>query len=430
MVKFKNYLLIQYKRIAKLLPGILAMILIVAVLLSAAGFALINSETYSADQQRYKLGVVGDTEDEMISLGVYMISTLDESRYMIELVEYQDENQAKTDMRDAKISAYIVITEEFADALNAMTNDAKLKYFATSGQKGISNVMMDEIAMIATNIIVYSETGICTLREIMKEQGFDKSIRHEKVNDMFMAYISSLVIRTNVAEITELGLSDGLSTPAYYFAGILLFFMLLLSFCAISFFLGTKDAQYKFMSAKGIGAAKQVFGEYLPFLTINIASVMVIMGLIIAAVATGDVSGISTITDTVDMAGASDFIPEFGGDSVEALLHMLMSLLPVSIMFAALGFLIFEILIGVISKTLVAFMLYIGMGYISGYFYPKTFFPEVVQRIGEYLPSGVAFTYVGNVLKGEAVTVNLLVMIIYTAVFLGGAIIARQQKIR
>ena len=157
MVKFKDYLLIQYKRIFKLLPGIIAMILVVAFLLSAAGYALIYSDTYASEQQRYKLGVVGDTDDEIISLGIYMVGTLDESRYMIELVEYDDEEAAKHALRNADISAYIVITEEFSNALDAMTNDAKLKYYATSGQKGISNVMMDEISSIATHIIIYSE---------------------------------------------------------------------------------------------------------------------------------------------------------------------------------------------------------------------------------------------------------------------------------
>ena len=40
MIKFRDYLIIQYKRIFKLLPGIVAMILVIAALLGAAGIAL------------------------------------------------------------------------------------------------------------------------------------------------------------------------------------------------------------------------------------------------------------------------------------------------------------------------------------------------------------------------------------------------------
>ena len=413
MVKFKDYLLIQYKRIFKLLPGIIAMILVVAFLLSAAGYALIYSDTYASEQQRYKLGVVGDTDDEMISLGIYMVGTLDESRYMIELVEYDDEEAAKHALRNADISAYIVITEEFSNALDAMTNDAKLKYYATSGQKGISNVMMDEISSIATHIIIYSETGILTLRQLMKEEGFDKNYRSEKINDLFMRYISALIVRTNVTEITELGLSEGLSTPAYYFIGILLFFMLLLSFCAISFFLGQKDARIRFMKSKGIGATWQVLGEYIPFLTINLICLAVIFGIMIAAVKFGVLDFIETDIDLIDQ------LTDVAG-----------TIVPVSIMFSALGFLIFEILIGVINKILVAFMLYIGMGYVSGYFYPKTFFPELVQKIGEFIPSGVAFSYMGSTFTDGNTGIYLAMIWLYTALFLGAAIIVRQQKIK
>ena len=413
MVKFRDYLLIQYKRIFKLLFGIVAMILVVALILSATGMALMYSETYASEKQKYKLGVVGDTEDEMISLGIYMIGTLDESRYMIELVEYDDEAAARDAMRNAELSAYIVITQEFSDALNAMTNDAKLKYYATSGQKGISNVMMDEIALIATNVIIYSETGICTLRQLMKEEGYEKSYRSEKINDMFMVYIAALVTRTSVAEITELGLSDGLSTPAYYFLGILLFFMLLISFCAISYFIGTKDAQYKFMKSKGIKSRAQVIGEYIPFLTINIICVLLIMGLITAAAGSGIVN-----PEELKNAGITDF-----GE-------ITLNLIPVCIMFSAFGFMIFELLIGVINKILVAFMLYIGMAYVSGYFYPKPFFPELVQKLGELIPSGIAFSYMGAVLQDHDKTLYLLIMSGYSVAFLLIAIFARRQKIR
>ena len=116
--------------------------------------------------------------------------------------------------------------------------------------------------------------------------------------------------------------------------------------------------------------------------------------------------------------------PSFG------ILNVSLHLIPVCIMFSALGFMIFEILIGVINKILVAFMLYIGMGYVSGYFYPKTFFPAVVQAVGEHLPSGVAFSYMADVLTREDIGMHLLIMAGYTVIFLAVATLVRQQKIR
>ena len=130
----------------------ICMIALVAILLSAALYGVLNSEKYKSEQIRYKLGLVGGTENEMVDLGVHMLETEDDMQYVLDLVQFDDEEEARAALRNADISAYIVITKEFADAVDSMTNDAKLKYYATSGQKGIANVMMDEIALVASSL--------------------------------------------------------------------------------------------------------------------------------------------------------------------------------------------------------------------------------------------------------------------------------------
>ena len=236
MIGVKDYLLIQYKRIFKLLPGMICMIALVAILLSAALYGVLNSEKYKSEQIRYKLGLVGGTENEMVDLGVHMLETEDDMQYVLDLVQFDDEEEARAALRNADISAYIVITKEFADAVDSMTNDAKLKYYATSGQKGIANVMMDEIALVATNIIVPSEKGICTLRDVMAEEGYEKTETYMAVYEIFMAYVNTMLLRGEISTVTELGISDGLNTIEYYFISMLLFFALLLTMCSVSFF--------------------------------------------------------------------------------------------------------------------------------------------------------------------------------------------------
>ena len=87
-----------------------------------------------------------------------------------------------------------------------------------------------------------------------------------------------------------------------------------------------------------------------------------------------------------------------------------------------------EVLVGVINKILVAFMFYIGMGYVSGYFYPKTFFPQLVQHIGQIIPSGLAFTYMGNVVSRGPASKYMLGMLAYSVAFLAIAIAVRKQR--
>ena len=399
---FRDYLLIQYKRIFKLLPGIILMIALVAILLSAALFALLNSDAYKSEQMRYKLGLVGSTDNEMIDLGVHLLETEDDMQFVLELVQYEDEAEAKAALRSADISAYIVITDEFADAVDAMTNDAKLTYYATSGQKGISNVMMDEIALVATNIIVPSEKGICTLRDIMTQEGYDKTDTYMAVYEIFMAYVNTMMLRGEISTVTELGISAGLTTPQYYFVSLLLFFLLLVTMCFVSYFIGINHAQHKFFSSKGITPLQQVLGEYITFLTVNI-----IVALLVAGFA--------------KLTGLGDFI----GVDIDS--GFVIGIVAIEALFTGLAFLLYEILEGIINKVLVTFLLYIAGAYASGYFYPRNILPEMMQQLGKWLPTGLAFDFLGGVVTGESGAFATALMLIYVVVFVGASVLIRRR---
>ena len=399
---FRDYLLIQYKRIFKLLPGIILMIALVAILLSAALFALLNSDSYKSEQMRYKLGLVGSTDNELIDLGVHLLETEDDMQYVLELVQYEDEAEAKAALRSADISAYIVITDEFADAVDAMTNDAKLTYYATSGQKGISNVMMDEIALVATNIIVPSENGICTLRDIMLQEGYDKADTYMTVYEIFMAYVNTMMLRGEISTVTELGISDGLTTPQYYFVSLLLFFLLLMTMCFVAYFIGINHAQHKFFSSKGITALQQVLGEYIPFLTVNIIVALLVAGL-------------------AKLTGLGDFI----GVDIDS--GFVLRIVVIEALFTGLAFLLYEILEGIINKVLVTFLLYIAGAYASGYFYPRSILPEMMQQLGQWLPTGLAFDFLGSVVTGESGAFAMALMLIYVVIFVGASVLIRRR---
>ena len=385
-----------------MLPGIILMIALVAILLSAALFALLNSDSYKSEQMRYKLGLVGSTDNELIDLGVHLLETEDDMQYVLELVQYEDEAEAKAALRSADISAYIVITDEFADAVDAMTNDAKLTYYATSGQKGISNVMMDEIALVATNIIVPSEKGICTLRDIMAREGYDKADTYMAVYEIFMAYVNTMMLRGEISTVTELGISDGLTTPQYYFVSLLLFFLLLMTMCFVAYFIGINHAQHKFFSSKGITALQQVLGEYIPFLTVNIIVALLVAGL-------------------AKLTGLGDFI----GVDIDS--GFVLRIVVIEALFTGLAFLLYEILEGIINKVLVTFLLYIAGAYASGYFYPRSILPEMMQQLGQWLPTGLAFDFLGSVVTGESGAFAMALMLIYVVIFVGASVLIRRR---
>ena len=166
-----------------------------------------------------------------------------------------------------------------------------------------------------------------------------------------------MLARGDMAEFSELGLANGLTTPEYYSISLSLFFLLLMSFCSVSFFLGKKKATYQFISAKGLKAGWQILAEFLAYFLMNLFCVELILFF-------------------VRRFSRMGMLPSENGEIIgdTFLIKSEINIIALVILFSALGFFIFEVVTGVINKFLAAFILYIGMAYISGYFYPKSFF--------------------------------------------------------
>ena len=99
-------------------------------------------------------------------------------------------------------------------------------------------------------------------------------------------------------------------------------------------------------------------------------------------------------------------------------------------MFSAMGFFLLDALQGVVNKVLVTFIIDIFMAYVSGYFYPRAFFPDVVQHIGRLLPTGSALSFVADAFLGRMVLVPVLMMYVYTLVFIALSILVRRRRVR
>ncbi len=405
MIRFKDYFQVQLKRAIRLMPGILIMAVVVAGVVGALAYGILNSESYRQEQMQYKLGIVGSTKDDMLTMGVELLENNDESRFMVDIVPFEDEKDARTALRDGQVLAYVLITDDFINSLNALSNDISLEYFATSGQRGITNIMMDELADIASNLVVSSENGLLCLEKEMRNAGFPAEAINPEIDQLLLLYVGAMLARDDMVEFSELGLSEGLSTPEYYRISLGLFFLLLMTFCSISFFLGKKKATYQFISSKGMGAGKQILSEYLAYLLVNLICAEIIIAAVYA------------FTNRLQL--------NTGHTNNSDIIKLGFNMTPALILYTSLAFFLFETIQGVINMFLAAFILYMGMSYISGYFYPKSFFPDVLQKIGEVLPTGVAFKYMAT-----RQYQFILVMALYVFVFLFLSILVRRQKIK
>ena len=121
------------------------------------------------------------------------------------------------------------------------------------------------------------------------------------------------------------------------------------------------------------------------------------------------------------------FIPELDDANILWSQGFAVKLIPALLVITALQFLIYEFSTGLIGGVLAQFLGAVALAYVSGCFYPISFFPDVIQTFSAVLPTGAARSYVSAVLYGDA-DVGDIVKLAFFFVFLMFAVIAKRRR--
>ena len=82
----------------------------------------------------------------------------------------------------------------------------------------------------------------------------------------------------------------------------------------------------------------------------------------------------------------------------------------------AMQFFLYELVPSPLGGIMLQFLCAVVQGYICGCFYPYSFFPDAVQRLGAFLPAGRALRCLGAALRGSGG--NVWPMLAWAPVFL------------
>ena len=105
------------------------------------------------------------------------------------------------------------------------------------------------------------------------------------------------------------------------------------------------------------------------------------------------------------------------------------ALIPILMMISALHFVLYETIRNPVANLLFQFIGVIGMGYISGYIYPSSFFPDGIAMVGKLLPTGIALESFSDAVLGERNMKILGVELLFFTVFMILSIWTRRQSI-
>lgn len=399
----------QLKRALRLAPAQLAADLLICACAGILGFLLVAQGALAAGGARYRIGMVGDLSDSYLGFGIAALQEMDDSRFMIELVGMSEE-EAKKAFSRGELYAVMRVPDGLLESIVSGDNDCLITYTPAEGQKGLGTMVMGEITDIASALVTSSQSAIYAMQRMLIDQGRGDEAGRE-TDKLNLALINLVLSRSGFGEVELLGYADGLSMELYYFCNAVLLFLLLAGLLNCAFFARRSAALPPFLKARGVGAVRQVLGEYLAYLC------LVFMGLLCLS-----------LPLAVFLERELLVIPEWEGMGASPFWSFLRTLIPVTAMFAALQFFLYEAAEGIVNGILLQFLCGVGLGYLSGYFYPSAFFPERMRMIGGILPSGAAARCAEEGLFGGGSSGAATAVFVWLAVFIALAVTIRRGR--
>ena len=380
MRRFFVYTGAQIKRALRYLPFILLISLVLCLSLSLALFTLVNDDKNDVSNQKVKVALVGDFADSYFEFGVSAIQSLDSSRFAIEILDLTEE-EAKAALKAREIAGYVIIPEGYI--IDAVTGEVGRLAFVTN-QNGIDmfTLFKEEVLDLIACMVVESQNGVYAMSDIIVEYQVEKENRYDHITSLSTEYVGLIFNRSNSIKTEIIGISDNLSFGGYMFSGLSILLIMLCSIAASPLFARRDTALPKLLCANRYGAILQTLGEFISyFLTMTAGSLLLLVFMTL-------------------FAGKAHLIPELSSLSALELVLLPIKLIPALIAIFSLQFLLYELSDSVASGVLLQFLTAIGLAYISGCLYPISFFPEAIQSIAAFTPSGIARTYFSALISG------------------------------
>lgn len=411
MRQIPAYFLAQQKRAARLFPGQILADFGVCLCVGVLVCLLIEQGAFASEGTRYRIGMVGDLSDSYLGFGIAAVREMDDSRFMVELVPMSEE-EAESAFERGELYAVMRVPEGLLDSIVYGENDKFVTYTATQGQQGLGAMVMGEITDVVSTLVTCSQSAIYAMQQVLANQGRGEEIGWE-TDKLNLALIQMVLSRSGFGEVEVLGYGDGLSLELYYFCGAVLLFLLLSGLLNSALFAHRNAALFGFLKARGVRVFWQVLGEYSAYLVLVLAGLLTLCLPLCFGLERGLLE-----------------IPEWDGMGAAPFLTFLPVLFPVAAMFAALQFFLYEAADGIVNGILLQLICGIGMGYLSGYFYPSAFFPEKMRVLGELLPSGAAARFVQAGILGKIPAAVWAAVFLWLVVFFMLTALFRQSRMR
>ena len=408
MNRFLKYLKAQSKRATKVFPFVLIFVIILSLALSFLVGGLIVSED-TTKNQKVNIGITGNINDTYLGIGIFAIKEFDSSKQYVEFVEYDTTDSAAKALKNNEIMSYIEIPDGFVASVMSGEN-IPLNYVANNSPAIIGPVMMNECVGIVSEYLIEAQRGIYALGDVATDYHVEYNVYSQNVDGLNLRYIDSVLNRDKLCSSEYVGVGNGLSFKSYYIIAVIILMFMLWGTTATPYLVHKDMALQRLLSSRRIKSSKQILAEYMPFFAMMFVSAVLVFGTIFACFG-------SFLND----------LEIFSTRELSAVTFVSKLILPI-LLVSSMQFFVFELNSTVLGGMFSQLLATIVLSFASGFLFPSYALPQIMQKVGAILPTGVAFDYIKNILRGEEV--DVLPLFCYVVAFLTLSMFIRSAKLR
>ena len=406
-----NYFKSCLKRNIRFLPAALVFSVILSVLL-----AVVFSTSFNVDEEKIELpkrvgvGLVGDIENKRFQTGLGAVKLLDASKDYLDFITYENEDDAAKAIKKGEILGYLIVPDGFIKSvINGENTPAT--FVSKNSLVDLLPVIVNDVVGTVSNLVVESQVGIFAMENFYLDN--ELANRKKDLNEINLKYISFVISRNEMVEVTEVGSTGKVSIKGYYTCVILVLLVLLIGVMCASVCIKKNLSLPRLLATRGCGALSQTFSDFLAFVAIPLGALSVL--------------GVVLLVFFRDKAM---IVPELGAFYTSELVLLFVRAIPAFLLIGALQFFVYELCSDVISGTLLQFVVSLGLAYVSGCIYPVGFFPESVQVATKFMPVGASFEYLKKLLVQTADSTDLFAVLAYSFALVLLSALVRRIKIR
>ncbi|MDE6387469.1 MAG: ABC transporter permease [Lachnospiraceae bacterium] len=379
-----QYLYIEVKKMIGMFPRMLLQAIMLMVLIGTIAFCGAMSMEKDPLAIQVKIGVVVQEDNVMTQMALKYVENLESASQVCHFVQMSQEEGIHL-LENGEIAALIVLPEQLVEGIMNGTNPSVQVCFPQNA--GLEAMLLRELTESGAGLLRVAQAQIYGAYDTAVTYGMTDrlSVMQGEIDSYNLAFALD---RLAVYEEETVSATGRMNMIQFYGASAAILFLLLTGMAVYPVMQREPQAFRKQLIRQGTGEMWQCFCKWL--------CGFFCMGLLGGAV-----------WITLKVAGV--FLPESAGMVIAALTkgrggsHMAAQageVILIVITVATLVYFIYSLSDGRTGAVLLIFLISVTMLYLSGGLVPSIFLPELVQAIGERLPTAYLIRAAGSILTG------------------------------